>query len=201
VIVVSNSSPLIALARIGRLNLLASFYQRILVPGKVHHEVTVAGSGLPGADEICKASWIEVAPPRPPLNPSLEQECQSLGAGEREAILLAQSLPADLIVLDESKARRIARAAGLTVMGCLGVLEAGARKGFVPGLLFAVSWACFHGLQSQCGCGGPNDSEQVGPRKIVEDTPMLVLAISVMVGAFRVHSYRRPDPTSVVIDA
>lgn len=47
-IVVSNSSPLISLARIGRIHLLSSFYERILIPIEVHHEVTVAGRGLPG---------------------------------------------------------------------------------------------------------------------------------------------------------
>ncbi len=100
-IVVSNSSPLIALARVGWLNLLASLFQRILIPAEVHHEVTVAGRGLPGADEVSKAAWIEVATGTPATNPSLERACQGLGAGERGAILLAWSLPADLILLDE----------------------------------------------------------------------------------------------------
>jgi predicted nucleic acid-binding protein len=45
---------------------------------------------------------------------------------------LAKSLPADLLLLDERKARRIAREAGLAIIGCLGVLEAAARKGLVP---------------------------------------------------------------------
>jgi uncharacterized protein len=57
VIVVSNSSPLISLARIGQLYLLASFYKRILVPAEVHHEVTVDGRGLPGAEEVRNAGW------------------------------------------------------------------------------------------------------------------------------------------------
>jgi uncharacterized protein len=56
VIVVSNSSPLIALARIGRLSLLASLYKRILIPAEVQHEVTVAGRGLPGAEEVRNAN-------------------------------------------------------------------------------------------------------------------------------------------------
>jgi hypothetical protein len=98
VIVVSNSSPLIALARIGRLNLLASFYNRILIPAEVHHEVTVAGRGLPGAEEVRNAQWIEVASQKIPPHPSLKQACQNLGAGERGAILLAKSLPADLVL-------------------------------------------------------------------------------------------------------
>jgi len=81
VIVVSNSSPLIALARIGRLNLLASFYKRILIPTEVHHEVTVAGHGLPGAEEVRKAHWIEVAPQKSPASSSLVEAGQNLGAG------------------------------------------------------------------------------------------------------------------------
>jgi hypothetical protein len=81
VIVVSNSSPLVALARIGRLALLASFYKRILIPAEVHHEVTVAGRGLPGAEEVRNANWIEVISQKAPGHPSLAQVCQGLGAG------------------------------------------------------------------------------------------------------------------------
>jgi predicted nucleic acid-binding protein len=134
VIVVSNSSPLIALSRIGRLDILASFYGRVLVPAEVHREVTVDGRGLPGAEEVRKAAWIKVAPQVSPADPSSEEACRSLGSGERDAILLAKSLSADLVLLDEWKARRIAREAGLHIAGCLGVLEAGARKGLVPDL-------------------------------------------------------------------
>lgn len=133
-IVVSNSSPLIALARIGRLNLLAGLYERILIPAEVHHEVTVAGRGLPGAEEVREASWIEVMALHGPAEPSLEQACKVLGAGERGAILLAKSLAADLVLLDEWKARRTAQGAALSVAGCLGVLEAGARRRLVPDL-------------------------------------------------------------------
>jgi predicted nucleic acid-binding protein len=134
VIVVSNSSPLVALARIGRLTLLASFYKRILIPAEVHYEVTVAGRGLPGAEEVRNANWVEVISQKSPAHPLLAQACQDLGAGERAAILLAKSLEADLVLMDEWKARRVARDAGLSVVGCLGILEAGARRGLVPDL-------------------------------------------------------------------
>jgi uncharacterized protein len=56
VIVVSDSSPLIALSRISQLDILASLYGRILVPAEVLHEVTVDGRGLPGADEVRNAA-------------------------------------------------------------------------------------------------------------------------------------------------
>jgi uncharacterized protein len=119
VIVVSDSSPLITLARIRKLDLLASLFERILIPTEVHHEVTVAGRGLPGAEEVVSAGWIEMRAPRGPTEASLERACEGLGAGERGAILLAKSLTADLILLDEWKARRIAQGAGLSVAGCL----------------------------------------------------------------------------------
>lgn len=99
-IVVSKSSPLIAIARIGRLNLLAESFKRILIPPEVHHEVVVAGRGLPGAEEVRRAAWIEVAQAKSPSDPVLAQACQNLGAGERGAIFLAKSVGADLVLLD-----------------------------------------------------------------------------------------------------
>ena len=133
-IVVSDSSPLITLARISRLDLLRSLYERILIPTEVHHEVTVAGGDLPGGREVRMADWIQVVRERSPVAKSLERACEGLGGGERGSILLAKALPADLVLLDEWKARRVAQSAGLTVVGCLGVLELGARKGLVSDL-------------------------------------------------------------------
>ena len=63
--------------------------------------MTVAGCGLPGAEDVRRAGWIEVRAPRGPVEPSLERACEGLGASERGAILLAKSLTADLILLDE----------------------------------------------------------------------------------------------------
>jgi len=52
VIVVSDSSPLITLARAHHLELLREFYGQVLITREVHEEVTVADAGLPGADEV-----------------------------------------------------------------------------------------------------------------------------------------------------
>jgi len=134
VTVVSDSSPLIALARKGQLELLATVYGRVVIPVEVHEEVAVAGQGLPGAEQVRKAHWIEVRARVSAPDPALVQNCAGLGAGERSAILLASSLSADLVLLDEWKARRAAQAAGLSVVGCIGILEAGARLGKVSDL-------------------------------------------------------------------
>jgi predicted nucleic acid-binding protein len=54
-----------------------------------------------------------------------------LGAGEREAIALALDVRADAIVLDDRPARQVAQAAGLNVIGTLGVLLEAKRAGHI----------------------------------------------------------------------
>lgn len=51
-ILVSNASPLVSLARIGRLELVRELFGNLLVPEAVWHEVVVVGSGQPGAQMI-----------------------------------------------------------------------------------------------------------------------------------------------------
>ena len=51
-IVISDSSPLITLARAEQLELLREFYGQVAIPREVHEEVTVVGAGLPGAEEV-----------------------------------------------------------------------------------------------------------------------------------------------------
>ena len=56
---------------------------------------------------------------------------ERLQAGERAAILLAESVSADLILLDEKSARRMCTERGLRVTGLLGVLAEAAGRGLV----------------------------------------------------------------------
>jgi predicted nucleic acid-binding protein len=59
VIAVSNSSPLIILARLGCFPLLNQLFSRLIISSEVYNEVVVAGKGLPGAAEVASAAWIE----------------------------------------------------------------------------------------------------------------------------------------------
>ena len=54
-IIVSNSSPLIALAKIGKLYILKELFTEIVIPKTVWYEVAVKGKGKPGAEEVEKA--------------------------------------------------------------------------------------------------------------------------------------------------
>lgn len=128
--VVSNSSPLIGLARVNQLHLLQQLYSEIHLPAAVWNEVVVQGAGQPGATAVQSAAWIrQSAVKNAPLVLSLSQE---LGAGESEAIVLAQELPADLLILDERHAREKARRLGIRFTGVLGVLVEAKSRGLLP---------------------------------------------------------------------
>ena len=57
-IVVSNSSPLIALSAVGLFDLLATLYGDINIPQAVYEEVAVSGSGRTGSQEVAGSQWI-----------------------------------------------------------------------------------------------------------------------------------------------
>jgi predicted nucleic acid-binding protein len=98
-VTVSNSSCLIGLDLVGRLDLLHGLYGTVLVPGAVSFE---CGSSLP--------QWIHVQPIR---NQGMARTLQlGLGAGESEAIVLASETSAARLILDDKKARRIAQQLG-----------------------------------------------------------------------------------------
>ncbi len=122
--VVSNSSPLIALARIQRLDLLPAIFESILIPPAVAREIAPSIPALP--------TWLRIqAPSVQPPAPSLRRR---LGAGEREALALAIELKADWIILDDLPARRSAETAGLNVIGTLGTLVTAKRTGLLTSI-------------------------------------------------------------------
>ena len=130
--VVSNSSPLIHLAKIGRLDLLRLLFGEVLVPEAVYRECVVEGGGREDARKIGEAGWIRVSSVRDVrLKRVLLRE---LDEGEAEAIVLALEESADLVILDEREARRMARSLGLKVTGTIGILMRARREGVIQNL-------------------------------------------------------------------
>ena len=119
--VVCNSSPLIALDQIGRLDILTQLFGTVLAPPAVVRE-TSPPTILPG--------WITEQAPTQPIGSQILRA--SLGPGEREAISLLE-VSAAWTVLDDRPARRLAQALGLPVIGTPGILLAGKRRGFPAG--------------------------------------------------------------------
>jgi len=127
--VISNAGPLIALAKIERFGLLKSILGHLCIPQAVYDEVVVKGAGRAGSDETEKAfgDWIEVLSVE---NMAMVRSLLTkLGKGEAEAIALAMETEADLVLLDDGKARTVAKFMGLNVSGTVGVLIQAYRKG------------------------------------------------------------------------
>jgi predicted nucleic acid-binding protein len=127
-IVVANTSPICYLELIGHLDLLLVQFGQIIIPQAVREEL--ASEGAPSAVRALMAqppAWLEVRPVLAKPDTSLDR----LHSGEREAILLAEGLGADLIVLDEKAARQIAAQRGLNVTGLLGVLDEAASRDLI----------------------------------------------------------------------
>ncbi len=121
-IVVSNATPLITLAKVGHFELLRKLFTEITISREVWDEVVVKGAGRAGALETANASWIHVSRITGPT-PLLLQRYSNLGSGEVSTIILAKELSAGLALIDDRKARALATSQGLRLGGSISVLE------------------------------------------------------------------------------
>lgn len=130
-VIVADSSPLIGLARIGRLTLLPKMAERIVVGKTVWDEVTVAAPDAPGAKAIRECAFLEVIlSPTPPA----QLVAPEIDAGEAEAIALAQSMTGCLLLVDDADARRVAKRLHIRHTGTVGLLRLAKQGGLIPAL-------------------------------------------------------------------
>lgn len=118
--VVSNSGPLIALARIEKTRLLSRLYGDIIIPSAVQKELVKPDTKRAGTETFANAEWLHVESVSEQMAVGLLRE--NLDVGESEAIVLALEHEADLLLMDEAPGRRVADARGLTLSGTLGTL-------------------------------------------------------------------------------
>ncbi len=119
-IIVSNTSPINYLILIEQIDLLPELFRQIIIPKAVYSELSDVEAPNPVQTWIANPpDWLKIQ--------SISQDSDSnidlLDPGESAAILLAQELNADLLLLDDMKARRVAKARGLSITGILGVLD------------------------------------------------------------------------------
>lgn len=118
---VADSSPL--WRSLAVLTYSIGFSGTFIFPAKFEYEVVVAGAGLPGASEVSEARWIEVRAVENQAALRAAQRQYGLGLGEMSAIVLAKEVDASAVLLDDYRARELAKAEGLGVLGSVGLLE------------------------------------------------------------------------------
>ena len=122
-LVVVNSTPLILLNQIDRLDLLQKMYKKIFIAEAVYREVIVDGeSNLVDGDFISRNNWIEVS--KIQNDDARKTFITSLHIGEVETMILAMEKSADLCILDDLLARKHAKRLNINIIGTLGVLIA-----------------------------------------------------------------------------
>ena len=125
---VSNTTPLRYLIAIEEEHLLGELFEKVFVPTAVHEELT--DSRTPESVRrrvLTLPAWFEVRT----IQDTQETFSVMLHRGEREAILLAEALRADVLLIDEQIGRTIALGRNLPLSGTLGVLERADRIGLV----------------------------------------------------------------------
>jgi predicted nucleic acid-binding protein len=121
IIVITDTSCLIALTKTGTLDILPKMYQRIIITEEIQNEF---GEELP--------QWIEIMSV---TNKQYQQLLERiLDKGESSAIALAAALGNVILVLDDLKARKEAKRLGFKITGTLGILFNAKQKGFIPAL-------------------------------------------------------------------
>lgn len=143
-VIVSNSGPLINLARIGRFDLLQTLYTTLTIPPAVYHEVVVRGSGQPGSQEVAQAGWISTRSVTDTL--AVAGLAAILDQGEAEAIVLAKELSAAELLIDERLGRRMAQTLGLMIKGTLGILVRAKHRGLIPNVRDELDNLIQHGM-------------------------------------------------------
>lgn len=129
-IVISNTTPIIALSIINRLDLLHRLYGEIWIPPAVRAELLRGGSRA-GAQDIQTTTFIRTVPL---LRPRQAELLSDLDPGEAEVLALALERQADLVILDERLGRRYAQRLGLALTGVLGVLLRARQEGYLVAL-------------------------------------------------------------------
>lgn len=140
-IVISNTSPLLYLSRIGHLDLLREIYGRVIVPRQVIVELN-ADRGP--AVNLTELDWVVV---RTPAVPEPLRFIADLGSGEAAVLALALENPADSVaILDDKLARRIALYNKLKVTGTAGLLIKAKQMGLIPAVRPLFEALCAEGF-------------------------------------------------------
>lgn len=121
-IVVSDTSPLTALLTVGEAGLLPRLFSEVVIPEAVQAELLRSHPQLP--------DWLRVRTVGD--RHQVSQFAQIVDAGEAEAIVLAQEIHAEQVLIDERRGRRLAAQQGLRVVGLLGVVLLARQQRLIP---------------------------------------------------------------------
>lgn len=128
-IVISNASPLIALSRCGHLTILKQLFGNVRIPQAVLEETVLESTNIVQKERIGAAigDFIQVLRPRTDYPFS-----RNLGKGERGVLNLALEIEADILIIDDKKARNEAHEHGFLTVFTTDIFKAAEKRSFIP---------------------------------------------------------------------
>jgi len=124
--IIGDSSALVALATMDRLDLLEKIFGKIYVPKAVYDEVTI--SYKPQSVKLKEFLADKV------VSVELDISKMGLGQGELEAIALYKNMNSDFLLIDDRRAKKFARLNDVNVIGSLGVMILAKDSGLVESI-------------------------------------------------------------------
>jgi len=117
------------LVKVGYLYLLYELFEQVLIPQEVYAELTTGNH--PAVKIVSNLSWLEVRQIKNAEQINSFRLSYNLDLGEIAAIILAEELNADQLLIDEKAARRVAKTRRLPIIGTVGILVLAKKRGLI----------------------------------------------------------------------
>jgi uncharacterized protein len=146
-IIVSDTTPLSELAKVGQLHLLHELFGLVIIPQEVYTELTTGTH--PAAQLVPALDWLETRS----ITDTDAQRIKilqldfNLDLGESAAIALAEELNADQVLIDERAARRVAISRQLPVIGTIGILVLAKQRGLLESVKVVLDALTANGMR------------------------------------------------------
>ena len=121
-LVVSDTTAIISLLKIGKIDILSMLFSEVVIARAVHEELLRYHPSIPAFLEVRSVKDAGL----------LSTFLGDLDAGEAESIALAVELGAQALLIDERRGRRIAERHGLRCLGLAGVTLMAKQRGLIP---------------------------------------------------------------------
>jgi len=142
-LIVADASPLIGLAKIGRLGILDQLARQVWIPREVWEEVVERGRDRPEARMRALQFGASVCEADPVLTARF---CQQIDSGEAAALALASAHPGCLLLIDDAAGRELAEAHGIRCVGAAGLLLRAKQAGLIDSLASDLAALRAHGF-------------------------------------------------------
>ncbi len=141
-IVISDTTPIISLLKAEQLEVLEALFGEVFIPEAVYEELTGNQKFQLEAEKVKKCPFIKVKQVEDIKSVNIFQRVTGLDAGESESIVMAEEKQADLLLIDEKKARHVAKQMGLAITGQKQTLSPLVRL-FLSSFLHRADARCF----------------------------------------------------------